>query len=619
MDGDLGGAYAVVEALAASTGGLLLLTATPEQLGIESHLARLRLLDPDRYADLDSLASQSAQFVQIAEIAVALEGGGALDAAQRDFLAGLPGMDVDNMPGEVLLSGLLDRHGPGRVIFRNTRASVKGFPPRVAHLHPLEPSDMQDAALERDPRVLWLVDWLKSNAGEKALVICQTQALAIGLEAALRTHTSVRCGVFHEELSLIQRDRNAAWFAEPDGARLLICSEIGSEGRNFQFVQHLVLFDLPENPELLEQRIGRLDRIGQKGAVQVHVPYLCGGPDAVLAHWYHEGLDAFEHTLPAAGEMLRRFGGELAQHCAQDGTEELSIFLSRVRNTREALCQQMESGRDRLLELASHNPRNSQRIADAIRDSDLDTSPEELLLDVLDVHDVSLEPLGPRTYSIDNRRFSGETFPGLPRNTLVGTFDRSLALARDDLHLLGPDHPVFEGAIEMLLTGGAGSCSYGVWEDATESTLLLEAIFVLEALAPPHLHVERFLPPTPLRLVIGPDGTLLDTEVPKLQPGTPHTLLEQSRIRKNLLPAMLASAEKHAERLARGGQADAAAQMRRKLQSEVDRLLALRKVNPDVRESEIQLALEQMEQLSDAITQARIRLDAVRLVWKGFL
>ena len=42
------------------------------------------------------------------------------------------------------------------------------------------------------------------------------------------------------------------------GAQILLCSEIGSEGRNFQFAHHLVLFDLSLNPELLEQRIGRL-------------------------------------------------------------------------------------------------------------------------------------------------------------------------------------------------------------------------------------------------------------------------------------------------------------------------------------------------------------------------
>ena len=65
-------------------------------------------------------------------------------------------------------------------------------------------------------------------------------------------------------LSLLERDRAAAYFAgdeSDEAARILVCSEIGSEGRNFQFCQHLVLFDLPENPDLLEQRIGRLDRI----------------------------------------------------------------------------------------------------------------------------------------------------------------------------------------------------------------------------------------------------------------------------------------------------------------------------------------------------------------------
>jgi len=76
-------------------------------------------------------------------------------------------------------------------------------------------------------------------------------------------------------MSIIERDRAAAFFAdEESSARLLICSEIGSEGRNFQFVHHLILWDLPTNPDLLQQRIGRLDRIGQKHVIQIHVPYI---------------------------------------------------------------------------------------------------------------------------------------------------------------------------------------------------------------------------------------------------------------------------------------------------------------------------------------------------------
>ena len=70
--------------------------------------------------------------------------------------------------------------------------------------------------------------------------------MVTAIETALRQRVKdLKAGLFHEGLSLLQRDRNAAWFAEEDGARILMCSEIGSEGRNFQFAHHLVLFDLP--------------------------------------------------------------------------------------------------------------------------------------------------------------------------------------------------------------------------------------------------------------------------------------------------------------------------------------------------------------------------------------
>src|SRR5690606_15884430 len=117
--------------------------------------------------------------------------------------------------------------------------------------------------------------------------------------------------VFHEDLTLVQRDRNAAWFAEPDGAQILLCSEIGSEGRNFQFAHHLILFDMPVHPELLEQRIGRLDRIGQKKGITIYIPYLLGSPQEFLVRWFHEGLNAFNANLEGGNMIFKLFGNRL--------------------------------------------------------------------------------------------------------------------------------------------------------------------------------------------------------------------------------------------------------------------------------------------------------------------
>jgi ATP-dependent helicase HepA len=235
--------YSVVEALGKTSNGLLLLTATPEQLGMAGHFARLRLLDPDRFFDLDAFLKEDEHFRDVARKAEKLEEGPKFDA-------------------------LLDQHGTGRVRFRNTRATVSGFPHRVVRMHPLA------AARSGDPRIVWLIELLRHLDPQKVLLICRTPQTVAEIESALRKRVRVEMAVFHEGLTLVQRDRNAAWFSEEGGARILLCSEIGSEGRNFQFAHHLVLFDLPVDPEVLEQRIGRLDRIGQKSEIHIHVPFV---------------------------------------------------------------------------------------------------------------------------------------------------------------------------------------------------------------------------------------------------------------------------------------------------------------------------------------------------------
>ncbi|MGZ4955895.1 MAG: RNA polymerase-associated protein RapA, partial [Methylobacter sp.] len=246
--------YLFVEQLGRISPSLILLTATPEQLGKESHFARLRLLDPDRFYSFAAFVEEERLFEPVANAAKLLLAEETLDEAAQQHLTVL--LKDDNVDGllknlndpeksaaarQALITVLLDHHGTGRILFRNSRQTVQGFPERERYGYVLAGQANADD-LQQDPRYLWLVDKVKQLAGQKALVICKQAQTAIDLEQVLKNRAGIASAVFHEGMSIIERDRAAAYFADPEStARLLICSEIGSEGRNFQFVHHLIL------------------------------------------------------------------------------------------------------------------------------------------------------------------------------------------------------------------------------------------------------------------------------------------------------------------------------------------------------------------------------------------
>lgn len=656
--------YQVVAELSRKSAGLLLLTATPEQLGVASHFARLRLLDPERYGDLAAFLAEPKDYQAAAELALKLRTATALTnadlAALRRWLrhdARLEPQLTDLVQGstaarQLLLDQLLDLHGPGRVLFRNTRTAMTGFPKRIACFARLDPgpdatywldqvstefaADSGDARVQpsydlaKDPRIRWLVELLQRLDPRKVLLISRTIEKAEALDEALRRHLTIKTGVFHEGLTLLQRDRHAAWFAEPDGARLLICSEIGSEGRNFQFAHHLVLFDLPLNPELLEQRIGRLDRIGQREDIQIHVPYLAHSPQEVLARWYHEGLNAFEANLEGGNALLHQFGRavhDLAlEYPVADRTaaeSELAALVQATRLARQAIRQRLEQGRDRLLEMNSFRPAAARQIIGQIQAQDQSPDLEDYLLDVFDHFGVHIEELTPHTWQLNPLGIITDSFPGLPAEGMIATCDRRRALSREDIGFLTWDHPLVIGAMELLLGAETGNCSFAVLPAPNDRTLLLEAIFVLETIAAPPLHADRFLPPTPIRLVL--THKLVDVTAAcddpawekQLLKGLPHKLTDNADIARRVLPAMFQSAEARAETSAETLRQAALQAMNQLLGHEVQRLQSLAQVNDHIRPPEIELARTRQQALVSALRQARLRLDSLRLVWQG--
>lgn len=657
-------AYEMVEALAEQVPGVLLLTATPDQLGHQSHFARLRLLDPERFYDYEAFLAEEQAYGQVASAAQELLDGETLsDEARQTLASQLEGLDLsDAAARQQAVAKLLDQHGTGRVLFRNSRANIQGFPERHLNVYPMplpeqyktaikvmgmmggNGGDLQTRALrylypekifqqfegdnatwtQFDPRVEWLLELLLSARQQKVLVICSEAATAIALEEALRTREGIRGAVFHEGMSILERDKASAYFAQQEGgAQVLLCSEIGSEGRNFQFASHLVLFDLPLNPDLLEQRIGRLDRIGQQNTVEIHVPYLEGTAQRALQLWYHDGLDAFEQTCPTARPVFEAVREELFELLAANTGDQaaLDALLVKTRELHEPLKARLEQGRDRLLEIHSSGGAAAQLLVDKLAAEDDDTAMISFALKMFDEIGVNQDDRGENALVLtpgDHMLVS--SFPGLPQDGMTITFDRNTALSRDDMALLSWDHPMMRGGIDLILGSEIGATSVALLKNKALpiGSILLELIFVAESAAHPQLY--RFMPPTPIRLLMDKNGQNLGEKVAfdafnrQLTPVNRHLGSKLVTASQPVIHGLIGKGQAIAEELKAGIVDKARAQMAQTLQQDLDRLEALKAVNPNVRDSELDYLRNLQAELHHLIDQTQLKLDAIRFI-----
>jgi ATP-dependent helicase HepA len=341
-------------------------------------------------------------------------------------------------------------------------------------------------------------------------------------------------------------------------------------------------------------------------------------------------LNAFESNLEGGNELLRQFGRAVQDLALEfpvadrdTAEQELADLLEKTKQARQEMRRRLELGRDRLLELNSFRPAAAQRIISQIQEQDRQPDLENYLLDVFDHFGIPIEELAPHTWHLNPQGIITESFPALPVEGMIATCDRRRALNREDVGFLTWDHPMVTGAMDLLLGAETGNCAFAVLPATNDRTMLLELIFVLEAIAAPHLHADRFLPPTPVRLVVS--HKLVDVTKDfsdtiwerKLEKGLPYKLIDNAEIAQRTIPAMFEAATRFAETQTATLRQSALKEMNHLLNHEVERLQMLLFVNDHIRPQEIQMAQTQQQELTTALQQSRLRLDALRLIWKG--
>ena len=668
--------YQVIDQLSKRTKGVLLLTATPEQLGKDSHFARLRLLDNNRFSSFEDFLEEETHYQPIAQAVDELLHQTTLSESSKETLIGML-RESDNItllekieanPDDAaentelkneLIEHLLDRHGTGRVLFRNTRSAIKGFPERKLNSYPLSLPDeyatcfidlkssgithpqvllspeiiyqeTQDGDNKRwfefDSRIDWLTQKLKSLKPEKVLVIAASALTAIDIAEALRVKRGIHAAVFHEGLSIVERDRAAAYFADPDyGTQVLVCSEIGSEGRNFQFAHHLVLFDLPYNPDLLEQRIGRLDRIGQSETIEIHVPYLENSPQMVMFLWYHKGLSAFEFTCPAGHSVFTQVEGTLMEtlHQHDEGTEDLPALIDTTRKLYDELNEELQTGRDRLLEHNSCRPEVANALANLIHAQDIDPALQDYIENVFDCFGVSSDIHTNKSLVIHpGQQTDLSAFPGLTEEGATITFDRDTALTNEDMQFLTWEHNMVRGAMDQILGNEQGNTALCAIQNQRISagSLLVEAIYVLESVAEEKMQVSRYLPPTTIRIVVD----MNNKEQSEL---LTHDYINQNYIavNKEVASKVVKSHKQEIKQLLNFGESlaiektpaileEARNNVHGLLQGEINRLYALQQVNPNIRSEEIEFFKSLLSSVNVVLDATQPRLDSLRVI-----
>ncbi|SBS31396.1 RNA polymerase-associated protein RapA [Marinomonas spartinae] len=647
--------YQVVARLAAKTESLLLLSATPEQTGEREHFSRLQLLDADRYHNFEQYQAQQKEFKQAAELAemllplteeensdLSIDWDNAfapyLDQVKsKEWFANLDQSSEARMNGaQEAISWLIDRHGTGREMFRNTRAAVGGFPNRYLHTYPLEnndhfasanhhvqpETDVQDGLWELDPRWVWLKEFLECQA-DKILVICHTADMAQWLNDQL-TFAGFQSADFHEQMPLIHRDRAAAYFADEEGAQILVCSEIGSEGRNFQFSHHIVMYDLPEHPDLLEQRIGRLDRLGQLHDVQIHVPYLSNSVQERLFHWFHNALNAFCRTTSAGDKVEEAFRETL--HAYLRGEDDDLSLLDEAKVYHEALLQQMEEGRNRLLEMSSCRPEQARALIQQINEQAIHGLHHyiEDVTHAFNIHAecINSDPDESAWFIRPSTDMMLEALPGIEEEGKMLMLNRRQASQREDVAFATWEHPLITMLMDEVQGFDSGKLTSAILPIAAlpEGTVLVESMFVIEATAHPRLKLAQSLPMTPMWQLSDSNGKFLhqqftaDKWAEKLK-GVPNRVAEQwvAALRSNLIEVLQAH-QLNAQDQARPIVQAAKVSYQHRCQNEIERLSELKAFNDAITEDDIQRLETNMQEGLTRIDEHQIRLDAIRII-----
>jgi len=619
--------YKIAEALSHRSKGLILLTATPLIKGMEGHFARLRLIDPARFYDFESYLNEVRDYKKQAQLALEL-----LASNSREDLEKLKEMQ--------------ESHGTGRVMYRNTREKMAAyfpfFPARKLTAIALENNSRSMIGIEDDEtigrtfdiKLDWLYSFLEQHRNDKILLLAKSRTVILCLEKLIKENMpSLKVASFHSGMSFIERDQKAQLFRDPDGASLMLCTEVGSEGRNFEVASKLVIFDLPKTPDQLEQRIGRLDRIGQTKDISIFQPYVKNTFEELLFRFYHQVFNAYEVSAKGASiifqekeHLLKEFllTPEKAFEKSSQDKIVFDQFVLQSQKHYGELLQELEKGRDVLVELNSFHRDDALGLIDEIRKLDEDPMLKKFMDQVFECFGVECIEISPDVFHV----FPSENmilphFPGLAdADGITMTYSRKKAILNEDYVFLSFDHPMVIEVLDLILDQQMGTSTALMRKIQKENAkTFIQCFFKLKLNGTINYNTRLIIDSLEERVLIdsacanhSEKVSVQDIEE-RTQSLTPEFGQKLKTLPKNAILKVIQEAQKMAEKPLQDKLSRIEQRLIKYYDFEIQRLKEMSLKNKNIRPSEIQTLLDQKEQSLQSLKNSEIILDSISLIF----
>ncbi|MHA1684595.1 MAG: DEAD/DEAH box helicase [Promethearchaeota archaeon] len=317
-------------------------------------------------------------------------------------------------------------------------------------------------ALKEDSKAFALVnlirDFINREPRGKLIIFTQFMRTLKYLKSFIENNVNgVKIGTFHGKLTKSEKDKEVEKFKlEARAPYIFISTEAGGEGRNFQFCHTMVNYDLPWNPMKLEQRIGRIDRIGQVEDVRVFNFALKGTIEERIVRILSERIFTFQELIGELEPILIDFDSDLENLILTSGDEneleiKFQVLDDRLGHTLELVKHNRVAMQDILMEIKTRHA-----LADDTLSCSIDLNYGNLLkkfaLTVLkDTKNnagkapLAGEEITKNVYKFQNSRDGKE---------YIGTFDRNVALEYERLDFFNLGHELINTLIKYSLKEG---------------------------------------------------------------------------------------------------------------------------------------------------------------------